>query len=54
LEIPALSRAVLPKPPFEPVSAKLAYLASGFYFFTWILDISRLAGSRFPGPDIGY
>ena len=39
LEIPALSRAVLPKPPFEPVSAKLAYLASGFYFFTWILEI---------------
>ncbi|MEI8246874.1 MAG: hypothetical protein WCI51_13660 [Lentisphaerota bacterium] len=39
LKIPALSMAVLPKPPFEPVSAKMAYLASGFYFFTWILDI---------------
>jgi len=36
LEIPALNRAVLSKPPFEPVSAKLAYLASGFNFFTWI------------------
>ena len=31
LEIPALSRAVLPKPPFESVSAKLTYLASCFY-----------------------
>ena len=39
LEITALSKAVLPKPPFEPVSAKLAYLASSYYFFTWILDI---------------
>jgi len=36
LEIPALSRAVLPKPPLEPVSAKLANFASGFYFY---LDI---------------
>ena len=34
LDIPYLSRAVLPKPPFKPVSAKLAYLAS-----CWILDI---------------
>ena len=31
LEIPALSMAVLPKPPFEPVSAKLTCLAFCFY-----------------------